>query len=63
MKILLNIFQTVPWGFRKLLCWIKEKYDNPPVFITENGYSDFGDLNDENRMLYHKVSMDDCNRN
>lgn len=56
-KILLIILQTVPWGFRKLLCWIKEQYDNPPVFITENGYSDSGDLNDEKRIFYYTVSQ------
>lgn len=27
----------VPWGCRKLLEWIAERYDNPPVYITENG--------------------------
>jgi beta-glucosidase len=26
-----------PQGFRKLLLYIKEKYGNPPVYITENG--------------------------
>lgn len=27
----------VPWGCRKLLEWIAGRYDNPPVYITENG--------------------------
>jgi beta-glucosidase len=27
----------VPWGCRKLLEWIAERYGNPPLYITENG--------------------------
>lgn len=29
----------VPWGCRKLLEWISERYGNPPTYITENGCS------------------------
>lgn len=46
---------TVPWGFRKLLNWIKREYDNPLVFITENGYPDEGQLQDVGRIVFHKV--------
>jgi beta-glucosidase len=28
---------VVPWGCRKLLGWIANRYGNPPVIITENG--------------------------
>lgn len=28
---------VVPWGIRKVLNYIAERYDNPPVYITENG--------------------------
>jgi lactase-phlorizin hydrolase len=48
--------QIVPWGFRKLLNWIAKEYKNPPVFITENGFSDHGELNDRDRVDYLIVS-------
>ena len=28
---------VVPWGLRELLLWIHERYDAPPIYITENG--------------------------
>lgn len=30
----------VPWGFRKVLNYIKQKYNNPIIIITENGVDD-----------------------
>lgn len=27
----------VPWGIRKLMIYIRDKYENPHVIITENG--------------------------
>lgn len=30
----------VPWGFGKLLKWITERYDRPPIIVTENGLDD-----------------------
>lgn len=52
----------VPWGIRKLARYIKDKYGNPPVIITENGMDDrnrhFISLNkalqDDKRISYHK---------
>jgi beta-glucosidase/6-phospho-beta-glucosidase/beta-galactosidase len=45
--------RVVPWGLRKELNWIANAYGNPPIYITENGFSDYGGLNDTNRVLYY----------
>nr|AFD33364.1 beta-glucosidase [Macrotermes barneyi] len=45
--------RVVPWGFRNTLNRIANEYGNPPIFITENGFSDYGGLNDTNRVLYY----------
>ncbi|KAM6984955.1 LOW QUALITY PROTEIN: lactase/phlorizin hydrolase [Aplochiton taeniatus] len=43
-----------PFGFRKILKFIKEEYGNPLVIVTENGISERGpvDLNDMHRTHY-----------
>lgn len=48
--------QDVPWGFRKLLNWVKTEYNNPPIYVTESGFSDRGELNDTGRIHYYRVS-------
>jgi beta-glucosidase/6-phospho-beta-glucosidase/beta-galactosidase len=40
---------SVPSGLQDLLIWIKNKYENPMVMITENGWSDDGELEDNDR--------------
>lgn len=45
--------KVVPVGFRKILNKIKDEYDNPAIFVTENGYSDRGALIDLPRIRYH----------
>ncbi|PSN51427.1 Myrosinase 1 [Blattella germanica] len=45
--------KVVPWGLRKLLNWIKTEYNNPPVFIAENGYGDSGEIQDTGRIHYY----------
>ena len=50
----------MPWGFRKLLNWIAKEYNNPRVLITENGFSDSGELNDTGRVDYYIVSDRIC---
>lgn len=49
----------VPWGIRKLANYVKEKYGNPLVIITENGMDDQNrsvekGLQDEKRISYHR---------
>ncbi|XAR65263.1 Beta-glucosidase [Bertholletia excelsa] len=51
----------VPHGMRSLMNYIKQKYGNPPVIITENGMDDGNNpftsikdaLKDEKRIKYH----------
>ncbi|XP_060034029.1 lactase/phlorizin hydrolase [Erinaceus europaeus] len=45
--------KMTPFGFRRILNWLKEEYNNPPIYITENGVSQRGDdLNDTLRIYY-----------
>jgi beta-glucosidase/6-phospho-beta-glucosidase/beta-galactosidase len=45
---------NVPEGLYDLLKSIKDKYDNPTIIITENGFSDSGQLDDTARLQYLK---------
>lgn len=47
----------VPEGFRGQLVWMKNEYDNPEMIITENGFSDTGDLNDQGRINYYQLYL------
>ncbi|KAJ8667086.1 hypothetical protein QAD02_008748 [Eretmocerus hayati] len=44
--------KIVPQGFGDLLRKIKHKYNNPPVFVLENGVSDANVVNDSTRIWY-----------
>lgn len=48
----LPLIYDVPQGLRSLLNWIKDEYNNPPVFITENGWGDEGQMEDVDRIEY-----------
>lgn len=39
-----------------MLKWVKDNYDDPEIIITENGYSDDGEINDIKRIKYYQVS-------
>lgn len=46
---------VTPFGLRRGLVWIREHYNNIPVYITENGVSDrTGIIEDEERISYYK---------
>lgn len=53
-----------------MLRQIRDHYDNPPIWVMENGYSDFGELEDYNRASYYyehlrelliALKRDNCN--
>ncbi|KAK9885204.1 hypothetical protein WA026_010709 [Henosepilachna vigintioctopunctata] len=44
--------QMVPWGFRRLMKWIKDQYNNPPMYVTENGWATGAGLEDNERVRY-----------
>ena len=57
---------VVPWGVRKLLHWIRDRYENPNIVITENGcaYDDApnkqGIVNDQRRIEYYQSYLEEC---
>lgn len=60
-------WSIVPWGCRKLLEWISERYDNPPIYITENGcaFDDKlvnGSVNDQARLDFIKGYLEACHQ-
>ena len=73
-----DILRWAEWGswinLHPLNCfthrWIKKEYNNVEVIITENGWSDSGQMVDTERIEYHKahlnqvlsaVAQDNCN--
>ncbi len=57
----------VPWGCRKLLEWIDDRYGRPPIYITENGCA-FpegpvdGKVDDQRRVDFLKGYLSECNQ-
>lgn len=64
----LPVSPALPWltiapqGLRRQLNYIKQVYGNWNILITENGYGDTGELNDENRMIYHGTYLTELMR-
>ncbi|XP_039607515.1 cytosolic beta-glucosidase [Polypterus senegalus] len=50
---------VVPWGLRKLLNYIKITYNNPKIYITENGFAekDPPSLEDDQRCDFYKETL------
>ncbi|XP_058794909.1 myrosinase 1-like [Phymastichus coffea] len=51
--------KIVPRGLADILRKIKDKYDNPPVYILENGVSDANTINDTMRIFYLHAYMNE----
>ncbi|XP_044159167.1 lactase-phlorizin hydrolase-like [Bufo gargarizans] len=53
--------KVTPFGFRRILNWIKEEFNNPPIYVTENGISERGtDLSDVWREHYFKLYVNEA---
>lgn len=60
-------WSIVPWGCRKLLEWIDQRYDRPEIFITENGgaFDDKlvdGVVHDQGRLDYLDGYLSECHK-
>jgi beta-glucosidase len=58
-------WSVVPWGCRKLLRWIDERYNRPPIYVTENGaaFSDKvvdGKVDDQDRIAFIRDYLVAC---
>ncbi len=58
-------WSVVPWGCRKLLQWVDERYNKPPIYLTENGCSyldslEDGAVKDERRIAYLEAYLGAC---
>lgn len=56
---------VVPWGCRKLLQWVTDRYDGPQIYITENGcaYDDQlkdGLVDDQARIEFYAAYIEEC---
>jgi beta-glucosidase/6-phospho-beta-glucosidase/beta-galactosidase len=45
---------VVPYGIRRVIKWVRDRYGDIPMYVTENGYSDSGTLDDEDRADYYR---------
>ncbi|XP_070575692.1 cytosolic beta-glucosidase-like [Ptychodera flava] len=57
---------VAPWGMRSVLNWIKQQYNNPPVYVTGNGVGEYSEnhdvtlkLMDTGRIQYHRAYINE----
>jgi beta-galactosidase len=60
-------WNVVPWGLRKLLHWIDNRYNKPNIYITENGSSfedkpENGVVKDHQRIAYLTEYITECHQ-
>ncbi len=60
-------WSIVPWGCRKLLEWVDERYGHPEIILTENGCAAKdemvnGEVNDHDRIDFLKEYMTECHQ-
>lgn len=48
---------SYPEGLRDILIWISKNYNGVETIITENGWSDDGELQDDNRIEYLRLHL------
>ncbi|XP_041974904.1 myrosinase 1-like [Aricia agestis] len=48
-----NWLRVVPVGFRRLLKWVSNEYNNVSILVTENGFADFSGVHDAERVSYY----------
>ncbi|XP_022187263.2 myrosinase 1 isoform X2 [Nilaparvata lugens] len=54
--------KVVPSGFRNLVNWIKREYGDKPIIVTENGFSDKGELIDDDRINYYSSYLKELSK-
>ncbi|KAF2898478.1 hypothetical protein ILUMI_07698 [Ignelater luminosus] len=45
-------FRSTPWGFRKVLKWLKDNCGDVDIYVTENGFPDAFSFEDKGRISY-----------